>query len=105
MFLPSLQDVGVLTQDMRDILARDRKSTRLNSSHQIISYAVFCLKKKNIHRHAHSIGHPLIPTHATERDLPDRSPPCHHRHPQLAPPPPPAPTALLPSSSPPPPPP
>src|SRR5438552_14545719 len=26
----------------------DRKSTRLNSSHQIISYAVFCLKKKNI---------------------------------------------------------
>src|SRR5258708_21699520 len=29
-------------------LARlDRKSTRLNSSHQIISYAVFCLKKKN----------------------------------------------------------
>src|SRR5258708_29810258 len=28
----------------------DRKSTRLNSSHQIISYAVFCLKKKK-HRH------------------------------------------------------
>src|SRR5258708_6152314 len=28
----------------------DRKSTRLNSSHQIISYAVFCLKKKNDHR-------------------------------------------------------
>src|SRR5258708_29689454 len=28
-------------------LAKDRKSTRLNSSHQIISYAVFCLKKKN----------------------------------------------------------
>src|SRR5947208_6552757 len=26
--------------------AKDRKSTRLNSSHQIISYAVFCLKKK-----------------------------------------------------------
>src|SRR5260363_159325 len=25
---------------------RDRKSTRLNSSHQILSYAVFCLKKK-----------------------------------------------------------
>src|SRR5258708_8185781 len=32
--------------DMREIIA-DRKSTRLNSSHQIISYAVFCLKKKN----------------------------------------------------------
>src|SRR5258708_31537934 len=27
-------------------LTQDRKSTRLNSSHQIISYAVFCLKKK-----------------------------------------------------------
>src|SRR5258708_31994510 len=27
-------------------LIRDRKSTRLNSSHQIISYAVFCFKKK-----------------------------------------------------------
>src|SRR5258708_29115172 len=28
----------------------DRKSTRLNSSHQIISYAVFCLKKKKNHK-------------------------------------------------------
>src|SRR5258708_28448455 len=33
-------------------VTEDRKSTRLNSSHQIISYAVFCLKKKTsiIHR-------------------------------------------------------
>src|SRR5258708_19127039 len=31
-------------------LGRDRKSTRLNSSHQIISYAVFCLKKKKQRR-------------------------------------------------------
>src|SRR2546429_5702670 len=30
------------------ILPQDRKSTRLNSSHGYISYAVFCLKKKNI---------------------------------------------------------
>src|SRR5256885_8981339 len=29
-------------------LAQDRKSTRLNSSHLVISYAVFCLKKKYI---------------------------------------------------------
>src|SRR5438876_3259215 len=29
-----------------NIIARDRKSTRLNSSHPSISYAVFCLKKK-----------------------------------------------------------
>src|SRR5207244_4608675 len=31
----------------RDVARVDRKSTRLNSSHQIISYAVFCLKKKS----------------------------------------------------------
>src|SRR5256885_7381658 len=30
----------------RRFLPRDRKSTRLNSSHLVISYAVFCLKKK-----------------------------------------------------------
>jgi len=29
----------------------DRKSTRLNSSHRCISYAVFCLKKKKPHKH------------------------------------------------------
>src|SRR5688500_19980983 len=29
---------------------KDRKSTRLNSSHLVISYAVFCLKKKNKHK-------------------------------------------------------
>src|SRR2546430_13533690 len=33
--------------DDRKVLDRDRKSTRLNSSHSQISYAVFCLKKKN----------------------------------------------------------
>src|SRR2546429_6612100 len=32
---------------------RDRKSTRLNSSHGYISYAVFCLKKKQTRRHVH----------------------------------------------------
>src|SRR5439155_11397544 len=32
-------------------LLTDRKSTRLNSSHVAISYAVFCLKKKKIHDH------------------------------------------------------
>src|SRR5438034_7815043 len=31
---------------LRERAARDRKSTRLNSSHTVISYAVFCLKKK-----------------------------------------------------------
>src|SRR5256885_3105361 len=33
-------------ETVRKILTRDRKSTRLNSSHLVISYAVFCLKKK-----------------------------------------------------------
>src|SRR2546426_7290164 len=32
---------------------RDRKSTRLNSSHLVISYAVFCLKKKKSNAHQH----------------------------------------------------
>src|SRR5256885_6492438 len=30
-----------------DLIFRDRKSTRLNPSHLVISYSVFCLKKKN----------------------------------------------------------
>src|SRR5260221_2270799 len=35
--------------------SRDRKSTRLNSSHTVISYAVFCLKKKkNIYQYSHT---------------------------------------------------
>src|SRR3712207_8919294 len=38
---PSLEDEGA-----DRLLDRDRKSTRLNSSHANISYAVFCLKKK-----------------------------------------------------------
>src|SRR5258708_8106230 len=39
--------VGRKTKQLAKIARpRDRKSTRLNSSHQIISYAVFCLKKK-----------------------------------------------------------
>src|SRR5256885_4733514 len=55
---------------------RDRKSTRLNSSHLVISYAVFCLKKKNFSStnliqwpvmHAASIGC------STRRSTPRRS--------------------------------
>src|SRR5690349_23919742 len=38
--------------DGRRAARRDRKSTRLNSSHVEISYAVFCLKKKKKHRRA-----------------------------------------------------
>src|SRR5258708_9154073 len=45
---------------------QDRKSTRLNSSHQIISYAVFCLKKK-ITRISSVIGSATPPTTRTRR--------------------------------------
>src|SRR5256885_2637455 len=38
----------LVAPDERDVIDRDRKSTRLNSSHLVISYAVFCLKKKKI---------------------------------------------------------
>src|SRR2546422_8314698 len=37
--------------------SRDRKSTRLNSSHGYISYAVFCLKKKKKHTIRHARTH------------------------------------------------
>src|SRR5438132_1743660 len=36
----------------------DRKSTRLNSSHTVISYAVFCLKKKKKKSYQHYTGYP-----------------------------------------------
>src|SRR5258708_22791347 len=55
---------------------RDRKSTRLNSSHQIISYAVFCLKKKNIKsNNIHDATVRSSPPHAV---LPE-STSTHHR--------------------------
>src|SRR5256885_6746188 len=38
---------------------RDRKSTRLNSSHLVISYAVFCLKKKNNNKTLYSMTHTI----------------------------------------------
>src|SRR5438552_14821088 len=42
----------------------DRKSTRLNSSHQITSYAVFCLKKKTTARSMAFSSHPTLPGHS-----------------------------------------
>src|SRR5205807_4820600 len=59
---------SAIDQSPEHLLNRDRKSTRLNSSHLVISYAVFCLKKKNLLDPTH---HPLpvlppVPTrHAT----------------------------------------
>src|SRR5438132_8915221 len=43
--------------------ARDRKSTRLNSSHTVISYAVFCLKKKKKNKR-HSRGEHNVSDHS-----------------------------------------
>src|SRR2546422_2584118 len=40
----------------RDASVLDRKSTRLNSSHGYISYAVFCLKKKKTPNHSMVVG-------------------------------------------------
>src|SRR2546430_2867164 len=51
-----------LTSQVRNIalvttaVARDRKSTRLNSSHSQISYAVFCLKKKKKAHHENDLA-------------------------------------------------
>src|SRR5207244_11986211 len=41
-----LHELLIQFDDQQHRVGTDRKSTRLNSSHQIISYAVFCLKKK-----------------------------------------------------------
>src|SRR5258708_9869271 len=56
---PALRYLGVAPtlNPAAPVLVADRKSTRLNSSHQIISYAVFCLKKKKpTHRRATVAG-------------------------------------------------
>src|SRR5256885_7181551 len=44
LLVDNLPEIGVLFD--HDVSQPDRKSTRLNSSHLVISYAVFCLKKK-----------------------------------------------------------
>src|SRR5258708_25900299 len=55
-----------------DQRSEDRKSTRLNSSHQIISYAVFCLKKKkNTYDPSHHASNQNTAPH-------ERSGPCLH---------------------------
>src|SRR3712207_8889670 len=45
---PDVVGLHVVAEARRERADRDRKSTRLNSSHANISYAVFCLKKKNM---------------------------------------------------------
>src|SRR3989454_6479249 len=59
----------------RGVRLRDRKSTRLNSSHLVISYAVFCLKKKN--PEASTDSAPLRPDTGTVNPLHLFSIACH----------------------------
>src|SRR5699024_12671175 len=42
----AIMTLNTISTQLADFILRDRKSTRLNSSHVSISYAVFCLKKK-----------------------------------------------------------
>src|SRR2546430_11521663 len=54
-----LEAVGKTTG--REMVLKDRKSTRLNSSHSQISYAVFCLKKnKNFYRFGVITSHSIV---------------------------------------------
>src|SRR2546429_3681890 len=57
-----LRRIGFLPVSFTRRRARDRKSTRLNSSHGYISYAVFCLKKKKTLQDIHTThkGEPTV---------------------------------------------
>src|SRR2546429_3126025 len=54
-----------LARRILHFIHKDRKSTRLNSSHGYISYAVFCLKKKNARSPAPALLRPATGTHST----------------------------------------
>src|SRR2546430_11556774 len=56
---------GMKLEKRGDPLVVDRKSTRLNSSHSQISYAVFCLKKKKNNRHEDRNDDKLTDRHRT----------------------------------------
>src|SRR5689334_24768813 len=71
-----LQQIAAVAPPRQEQVGRDRKSTRLNSSHSSISYAVFCLKKKTTHHYAsqtttytHSDSSPLDYTHSSPPNL------------------------------------
>src|SRR5689334_24772231 len=57
---PAGADPPQSARESRTLRGRDRKSTRLNSSHSSISYAVFCLKKK---KNVRNLRHFLINIH------------------------------------------
>src|SRR5438128_3830662 len=57
--LKAILATGYIAPEIASAATTDRKSTRLNSSHGSISYAVFCLKKKKssrrLQRHIHTV--------------------------------------------------
>src|SRR5687768_18043551 len=71
---------SVATNNHAVLIAGDRKSTRLNSSHGYISYAVFCLKKKKHSDHSlHDRRDEAYEGHVLDRDSAGNG--CHlHSH-------------------------
>src|SRR5437870_7403742 len=89
-FLAHSRDVAALEETLAgnpagaetELRARDRKSTRLNSSHVASSYAVFCLKKKNDHtRDVDDPGHRIVTNQGQGRLDPHAG---HVTHPPIA---------------------
>src|SRR5690625_5440833 len=75
-------------EDLVQVGMIDRKSTRLNSSHVAISYAVFCLKKKKKHRTTpHHKKHPNHTPHKRQNTTDDKEQhttqnTAHHHNPR-----------------------
>src|SRR5256884_7226661 len=74
----TIDDLGARAQEQAAIVTEleDRKSTRLNSSHGYISYAVFCLKKKTNTQHLNLSNKSLLHLNA----MTHHSITCHNRH-------------------------
>src|SRR2546430_8801914 len=69
--LQSSQRCNAMALDSElDVTEGDRKSTRLNSSHSQISYAVFCLKKKKKKGPLHLVPTGTLARHAAARSTP-----------------------------------
>src|SRR5256885_12920702 len=85
---PSASGTVMPSSPSAPISAQDRKSTRLNSSHLVISYAVFCLKKKKNPNRPHSLDRrttPRPPASVTPPSPHLADPRCLARH-RCAPP-------------------
>src|SRR2546429_2198339 len=63
-------DILQIEECVQTCFPKDRKSTRLNSSHGYISYAVFCLKKKKSATHMRSSSRPVLRKAMTSRSYP-----------------------------------